>query len=220
MSIKVPIMKIDNEEISVQSSPLTSGEHAKIFIFTLLMIPTLPLFAGILPAIFLIFGVVLLKRNKDFSAIETSVKLVTGYLWLGLLISGGLTIYFGSTYFSEDAHRYYEYINESDWKYDGEFGASATISAIIIVYMALVKKLYLHPLRNHRDWVATNGIFSSSSENDKQSSKANDIKIIKGENLRSYSVADELSKWAKLRDEGVVSEQEFQEARNKILQSQ
>ena len=50
--------------------------------------------------------------------------------------------------------------------------------------------------------------------------KGNEIKIIKGENLRSYSVADELSKWAKLRDEGVISEQEFQEARNKILKSQ
>ena len=48
----------------------------------------------------------------------------------------------------------------------------------------------------------------------------NDGKIIKGENLRSYSVADELSKWAKLRDEGIVSDQEFQEARSKILQSQ
>lgn len=58
----------------------------------------------------------------------------------------------------------------------------------------------------------------SQEENEKK--KWSEVKIIKGENMRSYSVADELSKWAKLRDDGVVSEQEFQEARNKILRSQ
>jgi len=42
-------------------------------------------------------------------------------------------------------------------------------------------------------------------------------KIIRTDNLKSYSVADELLKWTQLKDAGVVSEEEFQEARDKIM---
>ncbi|MEH6387431.1 MAG: hypothetical protein V7772_06085 [Pseudomonas profundi] len=41
--------------------------------------------------------------------------------------------------------------------------------------------------------------------------------IIKTDGLKPYSVASELLKWTKLRESGVVSEEEFQEAREKIL---
>lgn len=41
--------------------------------------------------------------------------------------------------------------------------------------------------------------------------------IIKTDNLKSYSVADELLKWTQLKEAGVVSEEEFQEARRKIM---
>lgn len=198
-------MKLDdNKTMEVKSLPLSSGEQAKIFIFILLMIPTIPAIAGILPAIFLIFGVVLLKKNNDFSAIETSAGLVIGYLWLAVLISGGISLYAGSI---------------CGTRCEITYGAPFFM-AVSIAYIIIVKTLYLAPLRKHSEWVACNGIFSNSMLDEAQEKKGNDIRIIKGENLRSYSVADELSKWAKLRDEGVVSEQEFQEARTRILQSQ
>lgn len=41
--------------------------------------------------------------------------------------------------------------------------------------------------------------------------------IIKSEGLKPYSVADELLKWASLKDAGLVSDEEFKEARNKIM---
>ncbi len=41
--------------------------------------------------------------------------------------------------------------------------------------------------------------------------------IIKTDNLKTYSVADELLKWTNLRQAGIVSEEEFQEARKKIM---
>ena len=44
-----------------------------------------------------------------------------------------------------------------------------------------------------------------------------EIDIIKGEKLKYYSVADELIKWAKLKEDGLISENEFNEARAKIL---
>ena len=41
--------------------------------------------------------------------------------------------------------------------------------------------------------------------------------VIGRHGLKSYSVADELLKWSKLRDEGVVTEAEYEEARVKLL---
>ena len=44
-----------------------------------------------------------------------------------------------------------------------------------------------------------------------------DAKIVGNDKLRSYSAADELLKWAELREKGIISEREFDEAREKIL---
>lgn len=41
--------------------------------------------------------------------------------------------------------------------------------------------------------------------------------IVGRSGLKTYSVADELSKWSKLHDEGVVSHKEFEEARDALL---
>lgn len=41
--------------------------------------------------------------------------------------------------------------------------------------------------------------------------------IIGRSGMKSYSVADELQKWSKLHDEGVVTDAEFDEARNRLL---
>jgi hypothetical protein len=44
-------------------------------------------------------------------------------------------------------------------------------------------------------------------------------RIIKSEKMRSYSAADELLKWAKLKEKGLISEEEFKIARDKIMNS-
>lgn len=41
--------------------------------------------------------------------------------------------------------------------------------------------------------------------------------IIGRSNLTTYSVADELGKWQKLRDDGVVTEEEFNQSRDRLL---
>jgi len=47
--------------------------------------------------------------------------------------------------------------------------------------------------------------------------KLSSSSIIKSENLKNYSVADELLKWAQLKEDGHITEEEFNEARRKIL---
>ncbi|NLV96712.1 MAG: SHOCT domain-containing protein, partial [Desulfovibrionales bacterium] len=40
---------------------------------------------------------------------------------------------------------------------------------------------------------------------------------IGGDKLKYYSAADELTKWIKLKEEGHISEEEFNQARKKLL---
>ena len=44
-----------------------------------------------------------------------------------------------------------------------------------------------------------------------------EMNIIKSEKLKQFSVADELSKWAKLKEDGHITEEEFDEARKSLL---
>lgn len=73
--------------------------------------------------------------------------------------------------------------------------------------------LFVKPLKDHYAWVGSNGIFTKSAK----VANEHDVNIIKTEKLKAYSVADELQKWIQLRDEGHISEEEFQKAKEKIL---
>jgi hypothetical protein len=44
------------------------------------------------------------------------------------------------------------------------------------------------------------------------------VDIIKGEKQKQYSVADELLKWAKLKEDGHITDDEFNDARKKLLE--
>ena len=194
--------------------PLNSKEQIKVFMFILLMIPTIPALLGILPTIFLVFGVFLLKKNGDFSGIENSTKIVIVYLWILILIAAflaGLGVL--------------ELTQSSTYQFPGDVTNNKRVFGPLIfaffffVYIIFVKALYLSPLTSHKDWVVRNGILSRVARKDKNDMKRNADIFTDQKKMQSYSVADELSKWSKLRDEGVVSEQEFQDARNKILKS-
>ena len=87
----------------------------------------------------------------------------------------------------------------------------------IAAYVACVHYLFHAPLKRHSAWVEHNPIFLRRSTIRLKAQKATEMDIIKGEKLKQYSVADELLKWAKLKDDGHISEEEFKEARDKLL---
>ena len=72
-------------------------------------------------------------------------------------------------------------------------------------------------MSQHKEWVEVNGVFSTKPKLTKDSSIHSDVDIIKGEKFKQYSVADELTKWAKLKEDGHISEEEYNEARTKLL---
>ena len=197
---------------SQQCSPktgLTSSDYSRLLAFTLLMLPTM-FIVGIVPAIFLIFGLVMGHKKKDFSHIEVSVRSFTWYCLIVGLVGAGFNLW--------EALEYYQKIS-AGWD---DFYGERMIERLLIAryflgaavsYIFFVRFLYLYPLRGHRESIAKNGFFKADSKTTQP-----DVDIIKGERLKSYSVADELLKWAKLKDEGHISQEQFDIAKAKLLQ--
>jgi hypothetical protein len=104
----------------------------------------------------------------------------------------------------------------TNYLFEKKFFLTLLALFIAIAYLLLLKKLFLEPLEKHRAWVEVHGIFSKKSGSKKISSERNGIDIIKG-GEKSYSVADELLKWSQLKEAGHISEKEFKDAKNKLL---
>jgi hypothetical protein len=199
-------------------SPLNSSDQGKLLIFLLLMAPSVVLLVGVIPTIFLAFGIYMMKKNQDFSSIDTAVKYFRGYVWLSLIVGLAVSFYWWDDWM----------VCKSEWATIRDqarfcdrrfqyFLNSLLAPAIPIIYLFAVNNLFYSPLKRHSGWVAVNGIFSTKPKSATKPSIKSEVDIIKGEKLKQYSVADELIKWAKLKEEGHISEDEFNDARAKLL---
>jgi hypothetical protein len=186
--------------------PLNSSDQGKLLIFSLLMVPSVVFLVGVIPTIFLAFGIYMMKKNQDFSSIDTAVKYFKRYLWLAIIVGVGVSIYFLGRWLD----------HQSSYRLE-ELFISLIVLAIPMAYLIAVNTLFYSPLKEHSEWVAVNGIFSTKPKSATKSSPESEVNIIKGEKLKQYSVADELIKWAKLKEEGHISEDEFNDARAKLL---
>lgn len=186
------------------ASPLRSADYAKLLVFALLILPSLALFGvGVIPTIFLIFGLVMARRQGDFSHIRVSVTYVTWYCVLGGALGTSIALWTYNDYLKSSM-----YVTDFLW-----LACAATL--IATTYVVCVHVLYLKPLSAHSEWVEAHGIFGRSNAADKVTETGMDI--IKGERQKNYSVADELLKWAQLRDGGNITAEQFDEARAKLL---
>lgn len=191
----------------MSNQPLNSSDQSKILIFSLLLAPAVVFLVGAIPALFLGFGIFMMKKNEDFSHVETAVRNFRGYtslLLVGCILSAA---YCATTLNAEDS-----------WdRLDEELIVSLVLSGICIAYLIIVKTLFLNLLQNHRGWVEINGIFSSKKISEADLGIDSEMDIIKGEKFKQYSVADELIKWSKLKEDGHISEEEYNDARRKLL---
>ncbi|KWT98102.1 MULTISPECIES: hypothetical protein [unclassified Variovorax] len=198
---------------STYSQPLTSSDQSKIFIFGLLLVPSL-FFVGIIPVLFLAFGVWMLKKNADFSHMETAVRNFRGY-WF--IVFAGCALFAAG-----NVLRVWEgNLDKWDRSYAVESAFAWGVAASIAFgYFTLVKVLFLNPMRGHERWIEANGIFTSKSKAAVPAAKQADVNIVHGGGLSpSYSVADELIKWSKLKDDGHVTLDQYNAAKDKLLAS-
>ena len=197
----------------MNNKPLSATEHLKIVIFIPLLIPSIfPALLGIIPVLFLAFGYYMMKKNSDFSSLEVSVKSATIYykivVFLSLLAAAvSLTLYL--IYDTERAYYYSEYF--------ALFIVTSVTASSAFAYILALKHLYFIPLQNHSEWVVANGTFSNKPKKPVSDNLKASVDIIKSEKLKPHSVAGELLKWAKLKEDGLISEEEFNEARSKLL---
>jgi hypothetical protein len=198
-----------NESILL-NQPLDGSDQVKLLIFTLLMVPSVIFLFGVIPTIFLGFGIYMMKKNQDFSSIDASVKIFRGYFWLLIIV--------GIFWISHFGFRWGECETEYFCRQMGkQFIISLLGFGISITYLKIVDHLFYSPLKKHSEWVAVNGVFSGKSKSDIKSATESEMDIIKAEKLKQYSVADELMKWGKLLEEGHISEDEFNQAKAKLL---
>ena len=182
---------------SIENKPLSASDQIKISVFSILFAPSIFLLVGIIPALFLAFGIFMMKKNEDFSYIEVAFRASASYI--GLLLIGCLAFSFLLAFDS--------YGRRDSLAWGG-------LAAISLIYLILINVLFFNPLKSHKEWIKTNGIFSSKP---KVTNPVAEPNIVKSENLKQYSVANELIKWAKLKDDGHISEEMFNKVRNKLL---
>ena len=192
---------------------MSSGNQGKLLIFSLVFAPSIILGVGIIPAIFLIFGIYMMKKNEDFSNIETAVRYFK--LYVLLLLIGCLITYV--YWVNESSYLNRNSSSNMSYNFDDLIFGSLLWAGVAFAYLIVVQVLFYNPLNMHREWVEVNSIFSTKPKSDNRSIKQSEVDIIKGKNLKQYSVADELTKWAKLKEDGHISEEEFNEARTKLL---
>ena len=130
---------------------MSSGEKGKLLIFSLLMAPSLIFMVGIIPAIFLVFGIYMMKKNLDFSSIDTAVKNFKRYVWLVLIGCTLISIYCG----------YRSFIDDYSGLYLGCCLVYFALTGIAFFYLIMVQVLFYSPMNRHREWVEVNGIFST-----------------------------------------------------------
>lgn len=189
------------------NKPFNSSDAGKLFVFALISIPPIIFVVGIVPALFLLFGIFMLRKSGDFGHIETAARNYRIFCVLAFLGIGSIA-----------GHLFVQYLESESWRGNGylrDAAAVAICSLIPLIYIFVMQGLFLEPLRANIEWIARKvSVFLGRSS----LGSAGGIDIIKGERLRSFSVADELIKWAKLKTDGHITENEFSDARRKLLE--
>jgi len=199
--------------------PLAGGDRIKIVIFFLVLAGTI--FFGVIPILIALAGIYIMKKDKSFSPITKSKKYIKGYLILLALGATVITsiVYYDSntSYWRMDRLQEQEkknYISNLQKETAMVAGAGLVLTPIAVsLLMSLFSMLYFRPLENHQEWIVSNGIFSDIKESEDDDSTG----IMGRDKLSSFSVADELIKWNDLLEKNLISQEEFNKAKQKLL---
>ncbi len=199
--------------------PLAGGDRIKIVIFFLVLVGTI--FFGVIPILIVLAGIYIMKKDKSFSPITKSKKYIKGYLILlalGATVITSIAYYDSNTsYWRMDRMQEQEkknYISNLQKKTAMVAGAGLVLTPIAVsLLMSLFSMLYFRLLENHQEWIVSNGIFSDIKESEDDDSTG----IMGRDKLSSFSVADELIKWNDLLEKNLISQEEFNKAKQKLL---
>lgn len=151
----------------------------------------------------------MMKKNKDFSSIDTAVKNFKKYTWLMLIACIFISLFWGYMLLSDLP--FYNYSHEKN------LGNSLFFTCTAIFYLIAIQSLFYSPTNNHREWIEINGFFSTKPKTAELKKINPETHSIKSESQNIYSSADELIKWVKLKEDGHISDEEFNKEKARIL---
>lgn len=128
------------------NEPLDSNEQSKIILFFILSIPSIIFGVGIIPVALVIFGLYMMKKNNDFTPIDTITKTINTYIKIATFIAVLILI---GVYL--------------DLKHIGYIISVFIVIAVGVFYLFIVNNWFYSPLQSHSNWVANNGIFSTKN---------------------------------------------------------
>ncbi|MEA1972399.1 MAG: SHOCT domain-containing protein [Candidatus Cloacimonadota bacterium] len=210
--------------------PLSGGDRIKIVAFFLVLAGTI--FFGVIPVLIALAGIYIMKKDKSFSPVINSKKYIKAYLVV--LALGAVAIASIAFYQENDTSTNYEEYykakkaNPNDYISIYSFeehnpkvkvqtamvaGVGLVLTPIAVsLLMSLFGFLYFRPLEEHQEWIVNNGIFFDFKEDEDDSTG-----IMGRDKLSSFSVADELIKWNDLLEKELISQEEFDKAKQKLL---
>lgn len=175
--------------------PLDGTDRTKIIaFFALLILPFMWLGGSVVVLLIVIFSIYIMKKDKKFEPILKAKEYINIYLILVAIIL--------------------VYVGLANLEYDGW-----VLIVPLVGYPVLIKVidfLFFETLTKHSKWIINNGIFADYKGEKSFIEKTTEkIQTIKKE---PTNVADELLKWAELKEKGLISEDEFKKVKEKILE--
>ena len=180
-------------ELHATDTPLSGGERISIILYFIILLGMCSLVGlGIIPLVTSIATLYIIKTNKNINSIKMSKKII-------IIVCIGTTLILG--FFGYKAK-------------GGVWNELVFLSLLSLALIVLANELFFKIIEKRQKWIIENGVFADTPKESKNQSV-----IIGRDNLRLFSVADEMLKWNELLEKGLVTKEEFDAAKQKLLQS-
>lgn len=225
-NIKTQVECIKCKTIINSNFPLDGTERIMIIGFFVGLVATI--FFGIIPIIICLGLIFIIKKDKSIKSLESAKKIFLGYLIvLGLGLS--ISCFVMAEDYKESSKFYYkEYLQTGDtyyleWykDYNNEAYIYLVVGLVVVPFVAYIiyllsNILFFNILKKHEKWIVNYGLFADTKDEKSFIEKATTkIQNIKKEPV---NISDELLKWAELKEKGLITDEEFQKGKEKILE--
>ena len=218
--------KICNTYLQSSDSPLSGGDRVKVIAFFAFLILPFGWFGGSSVIIFIaLFELYIMKKDQSFTPIINAKKWIKVYLVVLVLVMATITT---ALYYDEKAYdrvhvgtEWYdtkEVYNENINVETAMVAGAVLLATPIVVsfFMSIFNNLFFKPLEEHKNWILEHGIFADKPYEKSILDIATE-KLQSFQKPQSYSIADELLKWKALLDQGIITEEEFNTKKEKLL---
>lgn len=208
-NIKTQVECMKCKTIINSNLPLDGTERVMIIGFFVGLVATI--FFGIIPIIICLGLIFIIKKDKSIKSLESGKKIFLGYLIiLGFILSISCFVVAQDYAEFSSSERYLRYARNYNI-----LGLIVVPLGAYLIYL-ISNILFFNIIKKHEEWIINNGIFADFKGEKSFIEKTTEkIQTIQKE---STNTADELLKWAELKEKGLITDEEFQKAKEKILE--